>query len=265
MNAFGEFLYTLRKEKGMTQAELAAKLGVTNKAVSKWETGEAMPETSLLLPISEIFGVTVDELLNGKRAAKSRVDGEEINEENADASHIGDEEAGGNAPHINIDLPHINIDLDGIKNHLSVRGKDDGEPETAIDRICGIVCAVVFLCGLTAYLFLGAFTELWHPYWVILPACALGCGVIGIIFDLCNREKREYRIAKGKNPYTDAACGFIMLICIISYLLVGALANLWHPCWVIIVGGVVADGIIGSIGNYFAYKNSRERNDGGIV
>lgn len=258
MNAFSEFLYTLRKEKGMTQAELAAKLGVTNKAVSKWETGEAMPETSLLLPISEIFGVTVDELLNGKRATKSREYGEEINEENANASRINDEETNGS-------MSHINIDIDDIRKHLFTRGKDDSEPETVIDKICGIVCAVVFLCGLTAYLFLGAFTELWHTYWVILPACALGCGVIGIIFDLCNREKREYRIAKGKNPYTDAICGFIMLICIISYLLVGALANLWHPCWVIIVGGVVADGIIGSIGNYFAYKNSRERNDGGIV
>ena len=38
MNTFGEFLFSLRKEKGMTQAELAEKLGVSNKAVSKWET-----------------------------------------------------------------------------------------------------------------------------------------------------------------------------------------------------------------------------------
>ena len=47
MNTFGEFLFSLRKEKGMTQAELAEKLGVSNKAVSKWETNEAMPETGL--------------------------------------------------------------------------------------------------------------------------------------------------------------------------------------------------------------------------
>ncbi len=67
MNDFGNFLYELRKEKGMTQTELAGKLGVTNKAVSKWETGEAMPETGLLMPLSEIFGVSIDELLSGKR------------------------------------------------------------------------------------------------------------------------------------------------------------------------------------------------------
>ena len=50
----------------MTQQELADKLGVTNKAVSKWETGEAFPETAQLVPLSDIFGVTVDGLLRGK-------------------------------------------------------------------------------------------------------------------------------------------------------------------------------------------------------
>ena len=70
MTAFGNFLYELRKEKGMTQQELAEKLNITNKAVSKWETGEAFPETSQLVPLANIFGVTVDELLRGKRSAE---------------------------------------------------------------------------------------------------------------------------------------------------------------------------------------------------
>jgi len=74
MSAFGEFLYALRKENGMTQAELAERLSVTNKAVSKWETGEAMPESNLLLPIARIFGVTVDELLDGKRRENEKTE-----------------------------------------------------------------------------------------------------------------------------------------------------------------------------------------------
>ena len=69
MNAFGNFLYSLRKERRMTQQELADRLGVTNKAVSKWETGEAFPETAQLIPIADTFGVTVDELLRGGRNA----------------------------------------------------------------------------------------------------------------------------------------------------------------------------------------------------
>lgn len=67
MTEFGNFLYELRKEKGMTQQELADQLHITNKAVSKWETGEAFPETAQLVPLATIFGVTVDELLRGER------------------------------------------------------------------------------------------------------------------------------------------------------------------------------------------------------
>ncbi len=65
--SFGDFLYELRKEKGLTQSEVAEKLGVTNKAGSKWETGETFPETAQLLPLAGLFGVTVDELLRGER------------------------------------------------------------------------------------------------------------------------------------------------------------------------------------------------------
>lgn len=69
MNGFRNFLYSLRKEKGMTQQELADRLGLTNKAISKWETGEAFPETAQLVPLADVFGVSVDELLRGRRSA----------------------------------------------------------------------------------------------------------------------------------------------------------------------------------------------------
>lgn len=65
--AFGEFIAQLRKEKSLTQQELAEKLFISNKAVSKWETGLSMPDISLLMPLSEILGVSVTELLEGKR------------------------------------------------------------------------------------------------------------------------------------------------------------------------------------------------------
>jgi transcriptional regulator with XRE-family HTH domain len=64
---FGEFLANLRKEKGYTQKNLAAKLFVSDKAVSKWERGLSMPDISLLIPLAEILGVTVTELLEGRK------------------------------------------------------------------------------------------------------------------------------------------------------------------------------------------------------
>ncbi len=66
-NTFGEFLAAQRKEKGYTQKELAARLFVSDKAVSKWERGLSMPDISLLMPLADILDVTVTELLEGRK------------------------------------------------------------------------------------------------------------------------------------------------------------------------------------------------------
>lgn len=67
----GKFISFLRHEKGITQQALAEYLGVTDKAVSKWERGLSLPDISLLGPISDYFDITVNELLLGKRREKS--------------------------------------------------------------------------------------------------------------------------------------------------------------------------------------------------
>ncbi len=63
MNNFADFLFKRRKELGLTQQNIADELGVSNKAVSKWESGESFPETALLVPLSKILVCSVDELL----------------------------------------------------------------------------------------------------------------------------------------------------------------------------------------------------------
>lgn len=68
--AFGNFLYTLRTEKQLSQTQLAQLLGVTNKAVSKWENGASKPNTNLIPRLAEILGVSVEELFAGKRFEK---------------------------------------------------------------------------------------------------------------------------------------------------------------------------------------------------
>lgn len=64
---FGTFIAMLRKEKGMTQRELAERLFISDKAVSKWETGTSVPNIDLLMPLADILGVTVTELLMCQR------------------------------------------------------------------------------------------------------------------------------------------------------------------------------------------------------
>lgn len=68
---FGALVSELRKEKGYTQKELAQYLYVSDKAVSKWETGNSIPDTSLLIPLAELLGVSVTELLMCERMAEN--------------------------------------------------------------------------------------------------------------------------------------------------------------------------------------------------
>ena len=63
----GEFIAKCRKEKKLTQAQLAEKLNITDRAVSKWETGKSMPDSSIMLELCEILGITVNELLSGEK------------------------------------------------------------------------------------------------------------------------------------------------------------------------------------------------------
>lgn len=63
----GEFIADCRKEKGLTQLQLAEKLNITNRAVSKWETGKSCPDVSLMLELCNVLGITVNELLSGER------------------------------------------------------------------------------------------------------------------------------------------------------------------------------------------------------
>ena len=70
---FGKFVAELRKEKGMTQLQLAEKLNVTDKAVSRWETGKNFPDIEIFEDLSKILEVSVSELLEGKRIEKEEL------------------------------------------------------------------------------------------------------------------------------------------------------------------------------------------------
>ncbi|MBE5801061.1 MAG: helix-turn-helix transcriptional regulator [Clostridiales bacterium] len=67
----GAFIALLRKEVGLTQEQPGQKLGVTNKTVSRWERGNYMPDLDTCLMLSEMFGVTINELLCGQRLSDS--------------------------------------------------------------------------------------------------------------------------------------------------------------------------------------------------
>jgi len=69
-NKIGNFIMSERKAKKLTQAKLAEKLFVSEKTISKWEKGNGIPDTNTLPKLCEIFGVSINELLNGERILK---------------------------------------------------------------------------------------------------------------------------------------------------------------------------------------------------
>ena len=65
----GKFIADCRKDKNLTQMQLAEKLDITDKAVSKWERGIAMPDTAIMVELCDILGITVNELLSGEKVS----------------------------------------------------------------------------------------------------------------------------------------------------------------------------------------------------
>lgn len=77
---FGAFVAQLRKEQGMTQKELAQKVYISDKAVSKWERGLSMPDITLLIPLAQALGITVTELLECQRLEQAAMDSGRVEE-----------------------------------------------------------------------------------------------------------------------------------------------------------------------------------------
>ena len=66
----GKFISELRKSKKITQEELAEKLGVNNRTISRWENGNNMPDVSLYKPLCDELNITINELLSGKKLSE---------------------------------------------------------------------------------------------------------------------------------------------------------------------------------------------------
>ena len=77
MNTYvtGATIRQLREKKNLTQSELAEKIGVSSKTVSKWETAKGLPDISLLQPLAQALGISVIELMNGERIINQNISG----------------------------------------------------------------------------------------------------------------------------------------------------------------------------------------------
>ncbi len=206
MNLFtANKLTALRKHNGLSQEALAEKIGVSRQAVSKWERGEASPDTENILALSKLYCLSLDDILGDKTAEEIIRDQEIITApaENENALYSTKKSEPKEAAEQNKQLAEI---LKNEMKDLPAFGKK-------------LLKFPFFLVAIIGYLAIGFSIKVWHPTWLIfltIPAY--------YITALAFLQKTEKKMLLTLPVY---------LYAVIIFLVIGLLLNLWHPAWLI--------------------------------
>lgn len=205
-------LVQLRKQHGYSQEELAAKLGLSRQAVSKWERAEASPDTDNLIMLSRVYGVSLDELLKTDepipepehdKGVKVTINGKPLrfNKDDGFFFSYGDDDDNGCA-----DCSDAQIDADG---HIVI---EHGEKTFWQEFPFSIFVAIL-------YLGLGFAFGLWHPGWMVFLTIPAYSSIVGWF-----SGRRRHCFLRAF-PYT--------ILMVIAFLCMGCIWGLWHPGWIL--------------------------------
>ncbi len=204
----GERLYNLRKEKNISQEELANALDVSRQTVSKWETGESMPDFNKIKPICDYFGITTDELITGSQniVEKKKEDTKVKFAKNLAISvglyilsivAIVFCSAYFNQPIIGVSLFFIIIAIaTGLIIYSGiVYGKEKEEQKTKEekkkDSVAKQLTDIAGIIGIIVYFLVSFLTGAWHITWIIFIAIGLVNSIIRLICGLKDEEKED--------------------------------------------------------------------------
>ncbi|MGN0807015.1 MAG: helix-turn-helix domain-containing protein [Candidatus Coproplasma sp.] len=239
--SFADNLQYLRKKNKITQEELAEELNLSRQSISKWETGEAYPETDKLILLCDKFGVTLDELLRGdvtkEDVTKEDVTGQEDKDEEVVFEKAEDGQSGkcdgecGNSESCagcNIHY-HPKRDMHG---HIHTKRTMAG---AAISSSTMAICGIIYLC-------LGFCLGLWHPTWLIFIGGVIVCMWSGgMLEDTSNKPLKE--------KIGGLVCGTVMVGSLLIYLSIGFVCGIWHPTWVVFIIAAGVCGVVGPLTN----------------
>jgi len=150
-------LVSLRKQFNLSQDELAERLGVTRQAISRWERGEASPDTDNLMGLSKIYGVSVDSLLALENGSGSTPDNRKRG---------------------------VPAQVAGIPEAAEAETEDKGSDNIFANRLVHAYPAIVTFL----YLILGFGFHLWHPGWILF----LTIPIVYTLFGM-NEKKTSHR------------------------------------------------------------------------
>ncbi len=220
----GAFLSALRKANGMTQQEVADKLNVSNKTVSKWERDEGYPEIMILPAIAELYSVSVDEILRGERITKTSVENSKDTKSNERIKYL--------------------IEKATVKfNNNSI-----------ISVVLGVVALILaYTIGDIVY----NYNVMWVGYVIILILVASSIAVTLIAFNnllsgLDNRDIIE------KEHYEKTMKNCIKYVTLVTFLsvvtIIGLLLNILFDGVSMLIVALPATAVVGGIVAYFVRK-----------
>lgn len=233
----------LRKAHNLSQEELAERLGVSRQAVSKWERGEASPDTDNLIALAKIYGISLDELIFGEKQAEDESSEDQVEEPIEKAERdttnikIGPTEIFVESE----DGDKVKIDLSGIKiassaseflNEIKINSSeifdDDDDDDDDDDIVCEpdanskgnfwkavpypVICSVLYLL-FGFYNICGG----WALSWIIFVTVPIYYSLIDVI---------------SKKRLTNFA---YPVFCAFAYLYIGLYHGNWHPSWLVFI------------------------------
>lgn len=194
-----------RKAHGYSQEELADLLNVSRQAVSKWERGEASPDTDNLIALAKIYNITIDQLINGESEVEVVVEDKDEGKAQETAKNESEAE--------NVEVIQ---EEDDDKDDDKDDDEDDEKKLSAGQRATlAIVGGSASLIITMIYLIVGFCFNLWHPTWILfmlIPVVATFADAI------VKKDVKHFAY-----PVLVAAI----------YVLIGFLTGLWHPCWAV--------------------------------
>ena len=211
----GEKLFELRKEKKLSQEEVAEKLNVTRQTVSKWETGQSTPDFDKILPLCELYEISTEELLTGKKpevvnSIEDNESNKEVNQE--DNIRLKSAEVVSSSVFIYIvsvavflvlvavlrfnPVISLAILLTGIatatariiKHYMSLPKKEKIEQEKKEDKVLKSMKEIVEAICISLYFIISFTTGAWHITWIIFIIDGLIEEILKLIFMLKGKE-----------------------------------------------------------------------------
>ena len=217
-------LIQLRKKHGLSQEELADKLGLSRQAVSKWERAEASPDTDNLICLAKLYGVSLDELLSTEDDVETIVK-EQVKKDDVKGDSIVLQDKDGSK---------VIINNDGVKAYNAKGVKVVRKQKDKFTKVVDLVDCILSSAMLILYICLGVFFNMWANGWVFFFIPDLVCSILRAV----------HKHNPNKVNITFAALFTFFFVCMVCP---GLGANLWHPMWVVFLAIPAYHSLFGSI------------------